>query len=92
MSTHLRLVDRSDKVAHIVCFLVNDSTDQLAYTLELVVIHVSTTHRRPEPFAPDVAIAMDTVLTAQRALTWSAPTTPGVGVRRSASVGAWQAE
>jgi acyl-CoA thioester hydrolase len=81
VSVYLRILDRSDKAIHTLALLVNDTTGKLACTLELLVIHVDMTTRRPVAFAADIAAAIDREIAAGVA-EWDAPTCGAMGIRR----------
>ena len=81
VSVHVRTLERSDKVIHAMAFLVNDTTRQLANTLEVITTHVDLTTRRVAPFAPDLAAAWDAELARAADLTWPAPTCGALGIR-----------
>ena len=83
-SVHARIVERSDKVVHAMAFLVDDTTERLASTLEVTATHVDLTSRRVVPFAADVADAVD----RERARTdvdWLAPVCGAMGIRARAA-------
>ncbi|WP_040839452.1 thioesterase family protein [Nocardia brevicatena] len=81
VSAYFRGIERSDKVVHGMALLVNDTTERLACTLELVGIHVDLTSRSVTPFAPDTATAIDRELRSVD-VAWSAPVCGAMGVRR----------
>jgi acyl-CoA thioester hydrolase len=81
VSVHVRILDRSDKVVHALALLVDDTTRELAGTLELIAVHVDMSTRRPVAFAADFAAAIDQELAAGAA-DWPAPVCGSMGIRR----------
>jgi acyl-CoA thioester hydrolase len=81
-SVHTRVLDRSDKVLHLMAFLVDRSRERLSCTVEIVLVHVGMDSRRPLPFPGDVAAGWDQLVKESRALTWDAPVCGAMGVRR----------
>lgn len=82
VSAYFRIVERSDKIIHGMSFLVDDTTEKLANTLEVVAPHVDLTTRRVVPFAPDVASAVDRELAVTEQVGWPAPVCGAMGVHR----------
>ena len=81
LSVHVRLLERSVKVLHAMAFLVNRSTDALACTLEVALVHVGMDTRRPEAFPEDIASRIDEAIKAD-AYSWPAPVCGVMGVHR----------
>ncbi|MBA8961905.1 acyl-CoA thioester hydrolase [Rhodococcus percolatus] len=83
VSVHARIVERSGKVVHAMAFLVDDTTERLASTLEVTATHVDLTSRRVVPFADDVADAVDREL-ARIDVDRPAPVCGAMGIRTRA--------
>ncbi len=83
VSVHARIVERSDKIVHAMAFLVDDTTERLASTLEVTATHVDLTTRRVVPFADDVAAAVDREL-SRTDVGWPAPVCGAMGIRTRA--------
>ncbi|SNQ47699.1 Acyl-CoA thioester hydrolase [Frankia canadensis] len=81
-SGHTRVLDLSDKVVHLMSFLVDQSRERLACTVEIVLVHVGLEERRPRPFPANVSAGWDRLLSESRALRWTAPVCGSMGVRR----------
>ncbi|NBC21978.1 MAG: thioesterase [Gammaproteobacteria bacterium] len=73
VSIHARLIDRSEKRFHGVMFIVNDSRDNLAATLEYITSGADLAHRRTAPLPADIAARLDALLAAHRRLPWEPP-------------------
>ncbi|THJ64834.1 thioesterase family protein [Candidatus Frankia alpina] len=81
-SVHARVLDRSDKVVHLMAFLVDQSHERLSYTAEIVIVHVGMDDRRPRPFPADVAAGWERPISESNALGWGVPVSGTMGVRR----------
>ena len=81
ISAYFRIVERSDKIIHGMALLVDDTTEALANTLEVVAPHVDLTTRRVVPFAPDVAEAVDREIAITEQVDWPAPVCGVMGTR-----------
>jgi len=73
VSIHARLVDRSEKRFHGVMFIVNDSRDNLAATLEYITSGADLAHRRTAPLPADIAVRLDRLVAEHRRLGWEPP-------------------
>lgn len=73
VSVYIRLVDLSPKRAYFIGFLVNDGREQLAATIEVVMMNVDIVRRRGAAFPPQAKRNLDALLTAQRNLPWAPP-------------------
>ena len=77
-----RLIDRSDKVIHIMHFMIRERDGALAAINEVVGAHADLTARRITPYPPEVIAALDPILEAHQALPWDAPMCGSIGIRR----------
>lgn len=73
VSVHARLVDRTTKRFHGVMFIVNDTRDKLASTLEYVTSGADLDQRRTAPFPADIAERLDRLVEAHGKLAWPPP-------------------
>ncbi|MDV2477083.1 thioesterase [Rhodococcus zopfii] len=85
VSVHARIIERSDKVVHAMAFLVDDTTERLASTLEVTATHVDLATRRVVPFAADVADSIDRELARTEPAGWPAPVCGAMGIRTRAT-------
>jgi len=82
LSVHVRLLERSAKALHAMAFLLNRSNDELAFTLEVTLVHVGMDSRRPVDFPADIAASVDAAIGEEADLSWPAPVCGVMGVRR----------
>ncbi len=80
LSVHTRLLGRSDKVLHAMAFLVNRSTNALACSFEVTLVHVGMDTRAAEPFPVDIADRIDLTLKDDN-FSWPAPVCGVMGIR-----------
>lgn len=81
-SVHTRVLERSDKVAHLIAILLDRSNGRLACTMEIILVHVGMDTRRPVAFPVDVGAGWDRLIADSAALDWPAPTCGAMGIRR----------
>ncbi len=65
-----RLIARSDKRYQYMHFMVNESTDRLAATMEALSTHADLDARRSTPFAPDIAARIDAIIAEHDRIDW----------------------
>ena len=82
VSTHMRFLDRSDKTIHAMSLLVNDSKNQVANILEVLLVHIDMTTRRAAPMEPHIAKNIDAAIAAGNSLDWAAPINGAIKIRR----------
>ena len=68
-----RIVARSAKRIHFMHFMINETTNTLAATMEVLGAHVDLTKRRSTPFPDTIATQIDAILERENALDWKAP-------------------
>jgi acyl-CoA thioester hydrolase len=73
ISIYTRLLGRSPKRIHLIHFMVNDGSDVLASTSEVLLTHIDLRIRRSSPFKPTVSENIDRLLAEHLALAWPAP-------------------
>ena len=82
VSSHLRLVGRTDRLLHGMAFLVNRTEDTLANTFEFVLGNVDLEERRLTPFTASAAEAVDREIEQHHHLDWEVPVFSTTGLRR----------
>ena len=73
VSVYIRLVELSPKRAYFMGFLVNDSREQLAAAVEVVMMNVDIARRRGTPFPSAAKAKLDALLAGHQELPWAAP-------------------
>lgn len=81
-SVHTRALDRSTKVVHLLAHILDRTHEVLSCTVEIVLVHVGMDTRRPVGFPDDVAVGLDRWVEESRRLTWAAPFSGTMGIRR----------
>jgi acyl-CoA thioester hydrolase len=70
ISVRARLVGRSERAAHAVVYLVDETHQRLSYVMEEILLHVDMTTRRTSPWPEDVAAALDRRVADDQSLPW----------------------
>jgi acyl-CoA thioester hydrolase len=70
ISVRVRLVGRSERAAHAMVYLVDETHQRLSYVMEEVLLHVDMTTRRTSPWPEDVAAALDRRVADDQSLPW----------------------
>lgn len=68
-----RFIGRTEKRLHVLHFMVNESTDRIAATMELLFSHADLETRRTSPFPDEIARQIDVRLEKHRKIGWEAP-------------------
>jgi len=80
VAMRIRLLGYSDKRFHFINFMINETTGNLASTLEVLGTHVDLTVRRSSPLPPKMGDKFKAVLNADRTLDWEAPLSGAIRV------------
>ena len=81
MSSRVRLLGRSERAAHALVYLLDDTHEQLAYVMEEIFLHIDMETRRTAPWPQDVAEAMDRRILEHAELPFAADTSGCVALR-----------
>ncbi|MCY4070607.1 MAG: thioesterase family protein [Chloroflexi bacterium] len=73
VSVHVRLIDVSPKRCYMMGFLINDTREQLAATVEVVMMNIDMVRRRGAPFPDEAKVALDSLHAQHCGLGWEAP-------------------
>lgn len=73
VSTYNRVLGRSDRRFHGIYFIVNDSRDRLAATLEYLTAGIDMGRRRMAPFPDELSQGLDRLIEKHRVLGWQSP-------------------
>lgn len=77
MSVRVRMLGRSERAAHAIVYVLDDTNERLACVFEEILLHVLVEERRTAPWPDEVAAAMDARVAEHAALPWE-PGTSGV--------------
>ena len=78
IAIHTRVIARTKKRIHFLHFMVNQTTEKLAATLESCVAHADLEKRKMSPFPEEVAGSIDALIEKHDALAWEAPVSGAV--------------
>lgn len=70
ISVRVRLIGRSERAAHAVAYLVDETHQRLSYVMEEIFLHVDMSTRRTSPWPEDVAAALDRRVADDQSLPW----------------------
>jgi len=73
VSTYSRVLGRSDNHFHGMYFIVNETKQRLAATLEYITASIDMRTRRKAPFREELASGLDALIERHRGLHWDAP-------------------
>ncbi len=73
VSVYIRLLELTPKRAYFMGFVINDTREQLACTVEVVQMNVDIRQRRGAPYPPAGKAALQTLHARHEALDWAAP-------------------
>lgn len=76
------IVDRSQRVVHAVSFVVDETRNVVANSLEQVVALVSREHRRATPFPQPVSQRLDVVMNRDAHVAWRGHACGRLGIKR----------
>lgn len=80
-----RFFGQDEKRMHGMVFIVNDSTNMLASTIEFLSISMDLRKRKPVAIPDDVAARLGTIIEAHQKLNWTASTCMSIAGRRKSS-------
>ncbi|MEL6148763.1 MAG: thioesterase family protein [Chloroflexota bacterium] len=78
LTVYTRLVARGSKRYQAMHFMVNETTDRLAATMEILSTHANLTERRSAMFPPHIAHKMDHIIAAHNEIDWTDAPLSGV--------------
>jgi acyl-CoA thioester hydrolase len=81
MSARVRLLGRSERAAHAMVYLLDDTHQRLSYVMEEIFLHIDMGTRRTAPWPVDVAAGLDARIAEDAALPWPATTTGCLALR-----------
>jgi len=81
MSARVRLLGRSERAAHALVYLLDDTHAQLSFVMEEVFLHIDMETRRTAPWPDDVAAALDERIARDAELGFDADTSGCLSLR-----------
>ena len=72
MSARVRLLGRSERAAHALVYLLDDTHQRVSFVMEEVFLHIDMETRRTAPWPDDVAAAFDRRVAEHAELPWDA--------------------
>ncbi len=81
MSSRVRLLGRSERAAHALVYLLDDSHERLSFVMEEIFLHIDLETRRTAPWPGDVAAALDQQIAAQADLPWEPDVSGSLALR-----------
>ncbi len=73
VSVHNQMLGRSDKLFHGMFYVINDTNQCLACTIEYLSTYIDLNIRRIAPFPEDMAKKLDRLMSEHGAMNWQAP-------------------
>ena len=81
MSARVRLLGRSERAAHALVYLLDDTHRRLSYVMEEIFLHIDIGTRRTAPWPADVAANLDRRVAEDAALPWPVTTSGCLALR-----------
>ena len=81
MSARVRLLGRSERAAHVLVYLLDETHEQVACVVEEVFLHIDLESRLTAPWPAEVAEALDARVAEHRELPFEADTSGALGLR-----------
>ena len=81
MSARVRLLGRSERAAHALVYLLDESRQRLSYVMEEIFLHIDMETRRTAPWPEDVAAALDRRIATDADLPWEPDVNGCMGLR-----------
>ncbi len=70
ISARVRLLGRSERAAHALVYLLDETHQRLSFVMEEIFLHIDMETRRTAPWPEDVAGRMDEKIADDQALSW----------------------
>jgi len=81
ISSRVRLLGRSERAAHALVYLLDDSNKRLSFVMEEILLHIDLATRRTAPWPEDVAAALDKQIASQADLSWEPDVSGSLALR-----------
>jgi len=80
-SVRVRWIGRSERAAHVLVYLLDDTHQRVSYVMEEIFLHVTMDDRRTSPWPDDIAAAFDKRVAEHQDLSWPAATSGSMKLR-----------
>jgi len=81
ISVRTRFLGRTDRAAHVLVFLLDETHRRVSYVMEEIFLHISMETRRTSPWPEDIAAGFDRVVAEHADLAWEAPLSGSMALR-----------
>ena len=81
ISSRVRLLGRSERAAHALVYLLDDSHERLSFVMEEILLHIDMETRHTAPWPEDVAAALDRQIATQSELPWEPDVSGSLSLR-----------
>ena len=81
MSARVRLLGRSERAAHVLVYLLDETHRKVACVVEEIFLHIDLETRRTAPWPTEIADAMDARVAEHAALGFESPTSGSLALR-----------
>ena len=71
MSARVRLLGRSERAAHALVYLLDDSHQRLSFVMEEIFLHIDMESRQTAPWPEDVASGLDRRIAEDAEMAWA---------------------
>jgi acyl-CoA thioester hydrolase len=81
LSARVRLLGRSERAAHALVYLLDETHQRLSFVMEEIFLHIDMATRKTAPWPDDVAAALDEKIAEDSALPWEPDTSGSLALR-----------
>ena len=81
MSVRVRLLGRSERAAHALVYMLDESHQRLSFVMEEIFLHIDMETRRTAPWPDDVAAALDERIAQDADLPWEPDVSGSMALR-----------
>ncbi|WP_340537461.1 thioesterase family protein [Nocardioides sp. GXZ039] len=81
MSARVRLLGRSERAAHAIVYLLDETAKQVSFVMEEIFLHIDMGTRHTAPWPNDVAANLDRQIASDAALPFESPLSGSLALR-----------
>ena len=81
ISSRVRLLGRSERAAHALVYLLDDTNQRLSFVMEEIFLHIDMETRHTAPWPEEVAAALDEQIASQSELPWEPDVSGSLNLR-----------